>query len=173
MTTAAEPTTLDRLADDFWNEWLEHHPTIATALGDRRFDDHLEDESMGALDAWRGSLDAFDRRLAGLGEDADPVTRAALEDALIVERSFLDADLAAFNVDPMNGPQVDLLNIPSFQPIRSAAEADALLARWGAMPAYLDTAIENLRRGAAEGRLGVASAVHQGDGAAGRAARPP
>ncbi len=157
MTTAAEPTTLDQLADDFWNESLEHHPTFATAIGERRFDDRLEDESTEALDAWRGRLDTFDRRLAELGEDADPVTRAALEDALIVERFVMDADLSAFNVDPMNGPQVDLLNIPSFQPIRSAAEADALLSRWGAMPAYLDTAIENLRRGAAEGRLGVAT----------------
>ena len=156
MTTAAEPTTLDQLADDFWDECLEHHPTFATAIGDRRFDDRLEDESPETLDAWRGRLDAFDRRLAELGEDADPVTRAALEDALVVERFVMDADLAAFNIDPMNGPQVDLLNIPSFQPIRSAAEADALLARWAAMPAYLDTAIENLRRGAAEGRLGVA-----------------
>jgi uncharacterized protein (DUF885 family) len=157
VTAIAEPTTLDQLADDFWSEWLERHPTFATALGERRFDDRLEDESMDAADAWRGRLDGFDQQLAELPDDADPVTRAALADALIVERSFLDADLAAFNVDPMNGPQVDLLNSPSFQPIRSAAEADALLARWSAMPAYLDTAIENLRRGAAEGRLGVAT----------------
>ena len=157
MTAAAEPTTLDQLADDFWNEALEHHPTFATAIGDRRFDDRIEDESPAALDAWRGRLDVFDRQLAELGDDADPVTRAALEDALIVERFVMDADLVAFNVDPMNGPQVDLLNIPSYQPIRSAAEADALLARWAAMPGYLDTAIENLRRGAGEGRLGVAT----------------
>ncbi|HYI67207.1 MAG TPA: DUF885 domain-containing protein [Candidatus Limnocylindrales bacterium] len=157
MTAATEPTTLDQLAAEFWSAWLERHPTAATALGERRYDDRLEDESQAAGDAWRAQLDRFERSLGGLGEDADPVTRAALADALIVERSFLDADLGAFNVDPMNGPQVDLLNIPSFQPIRSASEADALLARWRAMSAYLDTAIENLRRGAAEGRFGVAT----------------
>lgn len=156
MTATAEPTTLDQLADDFWDAWLERHPTHATALGERRYDDRIEDESQEADDVWRATLDGFEARLRELGEDADPVTRAALADALIVERSFLDADLGAFNIDPMNGPQVDLLNIPSFQPIRSAAEADALVARWRAMPAYLDTAIVNLRRGAAEGRLGVA-----------------
>ena len=85
------------------------------------------------------------------------MTRAALRGRADRERFFLDADLAAFNVDPMDGPQVDLLNIPAYQPIRPAAEADALLARWRAMPAYLDPAIENLRRGAAEGRIGVAT----------------
>ena len=67
------------------------------------------------------------------------------------------ADLGAFNVDPMDGPQVELLNIPSYQPAGNAAEADALLARWRAMPAYLDRAGDDLRRGAAEGRIGVAT----------------
>ena len=114
MTAAAEPTALDQLADEFWNEWLERHPTHATALGERQYDDRLEDESPEAADAWRARLDAFEGTLSDIGDDADPVTRAALEDALIVERFFLDADLGAFNIDPMNGPQVDLLNIPSF-----------------------------------------------------------
>ena len=56
----------------------------------------------------------------------------------------------------MNGPQVELLNIASYQPIRSPEEADALLARWRAMGPYLDTAVEQLRAAAAEGRIGVA-----------------
>ena len=57
----------------------------------------------------------------------------------------------------MDGPQVALLNIPSFHAARDDAEAEALLARWSAMPAYLDTAVDALRRGAAEGRVGVAA----------------
>src|SRR5688500_5596962 len=56
----------------------------------------------------------------------------------------------------MDGPQVDLLNIPSYQPIRTPEEADALLARWRDMPRFLEQAGENLRRGMADGRIGVA-----------------
>ena len=157
-TSAPDPTTLDALAVEYWDAWLERHPAYATSLGERRLDHRLEDESPAAQDAWRAQLDAFGDRLEHLGEAAgDAVTRAALAEALITDRAFLDADLGAFNIDPMNGPQVELLNIPSYQPIRSAAEADALLARWQAMPAYLDQAIQNLRRGATEGRIGVAS----------------
>jgi uncharacterized protein (DUF885 family) len=155
VTAAAEPTTLDQLADDYWSAWLEHHPVFATAIGERRHDALLDDESPAGRDAWRAQLDTFERRLAE-SDDGDPVTRAALGEALISDRSFLDADLGAFSVDPMDGPQIELLSIPTLQPIRSAAEADALLARWRAMPDYLDRAIENLRRGAAEGRFGVA-----------------
>ena len=158
MTAATRSTTLGDLANDYWNARLERHPVYATALGDRRLDDRLDDESPNARDKWRSQLDEFESRLNGLShDDPDPVTRAALAEALIADRCFLDADLGGFNVDPMDGPQTDLLNIPSYQPIRSRAEADALLARWRAMPAYLDQAIENLRRGAVEGRVGVST----------------
>ena len=156
MTTATAPTALDQLADAYWEAYVRRHPTFATALGDRRFDDRLEDYSTEANDAWRARLDGFDRELAAVGDHGDPTTRAALADALRVNRAFLDADLAAFNVDPMNGPQVELLNIPAFQPVRSSAEADALLERWRDVPRFIDQAAADLRRGRAEGRVGVA-----------------
>ena len=155
MTTAAAPTALDRLSEAYWEAWLGRHPTFATAIGDRRFDDRLEDESSAARDAWRALLDGFERELADVGDDGDLTTRAALDDALGVDRAMLDADAPAFTVDPMNGPQVELLNIPSYQPLRSTREAAALLERWRAMPAYLDQAVADLRRGAAEGRTPV------------------
>lgn len=157
MTTATVPTALDRLADAYWEAYVRRHPTYATAIGDRRFDARLEDESSEAKAAWRALLDGFQRELADIGEDGDPTTRAALADALSADRAFLDADLNAFNVDPMNGPQVELLNIPAFQPIRSPAEADALLERWREIPRVLDQATADLRRGLADGRIGVAT----------------
>jgi uncharacterized protein (DUF885 family) len=156
VTTAANRTSLDQLAEDYWNAWLERHPTFATAIGERRFDDRLEDHSADARNAWRTQLDTFDRRLAEGPTDDEPVTHAALAEALKADRAFLDADLGAFTVDPMNGPQVELLNIPTYQPIRSNAEADALLARWRAMPAYIDLAADRLGEAAREGRIGVA-----------------
>jgi uncharacterized protein (DUF885 family) len=155
VTTATAETALDRLADAYWEAFLRRHPTFATTLGDRRFDDRLEDLSSEANDAWRALLDGFERQLTDIGEDGDPTTRAALADALHVDRAVLDADVDAFNVDPMNGPQVELLNIPSYQPIRSPAEADALVERWRDMPRYLDQAAADLRRGAADGRTAV------------------
>ncbi len=156
-------TELDRLAADYWTAYLERHPTYATAIGDRRFDDRMEDESPAAAHAWRAQLDTFEQRLAGLPDDAEPVTRAALGEAFTTDRANLDADVDAFNVDPMDGPQVHILNIPSYHAARNAAEADALLARWRAMPAYLDQAADNLRRGLADGRVGVAMLVRKVD----------
>jgi uncharacterized protein (DUF885 family) len=157
VTADEAPGDLEQLADDYWSAWLERHPVHATAIGDRRHDARLTDNSPAGRDAWRAQLDAFERRLDATRADAEPVTRAALAEALVSDRSFLDADLTAFSIDPMDGPQVDLLSIHSYQPIRSATEADALLERWRAMPAYLDQAIANLKDGAAAGRIGVAT----------------
>ena len=156
MTTAANPTALGELAADYWNAWLERHPVFATQLGDRRFDDRLADDSADARNAWRAQLDALGRRLEQADTQDDPLTHAALREALNADRAFLDADLGAFSVDPMDGPQVGLLDIPAYQPAGSPEEADALLARWRAMPAYLVLAADRLREGAAEGRIGVA-----------------
>jgi uncharacterized protein (DUF885 family) len=155
VTTAA-PTTLDQLSADYWTAWLERHPVFATAIGDRRFDDRLDDDSPAGREAWRTTLDGFERRLREADDGVEPITAAALREALMADRAFLDADLGSFSVDPINGPQVELLNIASYQPIRSPVEADAMLARWRAMGPYLDTAVEQLRAGAAEGRIGVA-----------------
>ncbi len=152
-------TELDRLAADYWDAFLERHPTYATAIGDHRFDARLEDESPAARDAWRAQLDDFESRLAAHEDGDDLITRAALSETLIADRGFLEGELGAFNVDPMNGPQVDLLNIPSYHSARSPSEADALLERWRAMPAYLDQAGDNLRQSLADGRVGVSTLV--------------
>lgn len=151
-------TALDRLAAEYWGAWLERHPTGATVLGDRRFDDRLPDESVAGRATWRAELDGLEARMRNLA-GGDPVTRAALAEALMASRAFLDADLGSFNIDPLDGPQVALLNIPSYQSVRSPEEERALVARWRAMPEYLDQAAQNLRAGAAGGRTGVEALV--------------
>ncbi len=156
MTT---PQQLDRLAADYWDAYLERNPTYATAIGDRRFDHALEDESPAATDAWRAALDGFEGRLAEIGPEGDPVTRAALAETLRTDRAVVDADMPAFSVDPMDGPQVHLLTIPAYHRARTDEEGAALLQRWRAMPGALDQAGENLRRGLADGRVAVAALV--------------
>jgi len=152
---------LDRLAADYWEAFLERHPTTATALGDRRFDDRLTDDSATGRAEWERRLDQLLERLATIEADADPVTHATLAEALRTDRAHLDADTGAFTVDPLDGIQVDLLNIPSYHVPRTPAEEEMLLDRWRAMPGAIDTAIERLRDGLASGRTGVATLLRK------------
>lgn len=158
-TAGAASETLDHLASDYWEAWLGIHPTYATALGERRFNDRLDDPSEAGRHAWRNALDGFAARLEALPaadlDSEDGVTQAALAEAIATDRAYLDADLEAFNVDAMAGPQVDLLNIPSFQPIDTDEDIRRLRDRWLAMAGYIDESGNALRRGLADGRVGV------------------
>jgi uncharacterized protein (DUF885 family) len=133
------------------------HPVYATALGDRRFDDRLRDNGPGALAAdatrltgWQEQTRAIDP--AGLSA-ADRVTHAALLEFVAIELDLIEAGMDAWSVDPLDGPQVAYLNVPSFQPVRTVAEGEALVARWREIGPWVDrltgTTRESLGRGVA------------------------
>jgi uncharacterized protein (DUF885 family) len=133
------------------------HPVYATALGDRRFDDRLRDNGPGALaadatrlHAWQDQTRAIDP--SGLSA-ADRVTHAALLDFVAIELDLIGAGMDAWSVDPLDGPQVAYLNVPSFQPVRTVAEGEALVARWREIGPWIDrltgTTRESLSRGVA------------------------
>src|SRR4029077_13076072 len=59
-------------------------------------------------------------------------------DFLGYEHDLVASGVEAWMVDPLDGPQVTFLNIPSFQPVRTAAQAEAMLERWRAMGPSID-----------------------------------
>ena len=147
--TLDSPSALADLAADAWEQVIAAQPVYATALGDRRFDDRLRANEPGALEREAARLADLTRKAeaidpAGLSE-ADRVTRSALIDFLGYEADLVAAGMEAWAVDPLDGPQVDFLNIPSFQPVRSADEANALLARWRAMGPSIDNLVVTTR----------------------------
>jgi len=160
-TPADEPgarsARLASLAAEIWDSQMAAHPVYATALGDRRFDDRLRDNGPGALAAdsrrlvaWQQQAEAIDP--AGL-PPADRITHSALRDFLGFELDLVEAGLDAWMVDPLDGPQVTYLNVPSFQPVRTVAEGEALVARWREIGPWVDrltgTTRDSRRRGVA------------------------
>ena len=156
--TAASPDAtapLAALAAEAWDSQMAAHPVYATALGDRRFDDRLRSNAPGAIaaDAARlGELAARARAIdpAALSA-ADRVTHSALLDFLGYELDLVRAGVDAWMVDPLDGPQVAYLNVPSFQSVGSVANGDALVARWRAIGPWVDRLIETSRAAMANG----------------------
>ncbi|HEY7132460.1 MAG TPA: DUF885 domain-containing protein [Candidatus Limnocylindrales bacterium] len=154
-SSTAPSAALEALAAEAWDGKMAAHPVYATALGDRRFDDRLAPNGPDAQAA-------EDRRLSGLLaraeafdpatlSDADQVTRDALVDFLSADLELVRSGLAAWGVDPLDGPQVDFLNIPAFQPVRDLREAEALAARWHEMGPWIDRLIGSSREHLADG----------------------
>ena len=152
---ASDAARLTTLAAAAWESQIAAHPVVATALGDRRFDDRLRANGPGAIAADEARLAALLSAAAEIDPEAlpidDQVTHAALVDFLQAELDLAVAGLDGWGVDPLDGPQVTYLNVPSFQPIRTAAEGEALVARWREIGPWIDRLTGTTRDALARG----------------------
>lgn len=106
-------TALNEIAGQFWEACLEADPFMATGIGAPGHDAELppiEPEQLHAIEARMR-----DQRAAAVTipvealSDDDRVTRQALLAAIDASVAFLQADPAAYTINPMGGPQVEFL----------------------------------------------------------------
>jgi uncharacterized protein (DUF885 family) len=163
--TAAASEELRSLADRFWEGYLAAYPTWATVIGDRRFDDRLEDVSQDAIAGRIRWLDGIADAAGALDPEAiDPierVTRQMLMDEARGQGDVLRTGMYEWTVDPLGGPTVSLLDLVDYQPIRTPAEGRALVARWRDIGRYLDQVRAGLREAADDGRTAVVTPVQR------------
>ncbi|HEX4898875.1 MAG TPA: DUF885 domain-containing protein, partial [Candidatus Limnocylindrales bacterium] len=161
MTTdlAASPASAELrvLADAFWEAYLRAHPTFATIMGDRRFDDRLEDLSPDARTTELAHLETtLDRAraidAAGL-DRRERVTRSMLIEEVEGQLGALRTRVDEWSLNPIEGPQSWLIDLVDYQPITTVAEGRAMVDRWRATGRHLDQAIEGLRRAMARGQV--------------------
>jgi len=144
---------------------MANEPLYATALGDRRFDGRLPDISPAGRSRIKEQYKDVLARCRALPEsglsEKDRLTRTAL---LVDSESMLDyysCDLEDWVVDPLQGLQVELMNVESYQPVRTIEEGRAMVARWRAIGPLIDQHVENLRNGARGGRIAVGAEVEK------------
>ena len=150
-SAAAAPATsgasarLAKLAADFWESQLQANPVGATSLGDRRYDDRLDDNTPAGIAKDEKRLEGFLQQARAIPESelsaADQLTRVSLINELESDLAQIGCHMEEWNVDPLAGPQVELFNIESYQPVRSFAEGQAMVKRWRAMGPYLDQVV--------------------------------
>jgi uncharacterized protein (DUF885 family) len=164
---AQDPTSaaLAALATEYWDTMLELAPLAATSLGDPRHDDRLDDPTPEGRAAARRRLAALlDRArsldLAALG-DQDRVTLSTMRDLLVGDIAGLDTGVGEWNVNPLDGLPVTLLNVPDYQRLQSPGDGRSMVARWRAMGPYIDAQVANLRRTLGEGRVATRAPVER------------
>ncbi len=154
---------LAALAQRYWDATLAYSPTLATYVGDRRFDSRLDDRSDAARDEHRRELTEIREAVAAIPLDAlqgeDRISRSSLIEQTIRDQSEIDADLRAWTVDPLGGPQLDVLGYEALQPVRTPAEGRAMVERWRATGWWFDQHIERLRASIRAGRIPVHTPV--------------
>jgi uncharacterized protein (DUF885 family) len=149
-------STVDQLADGFWERFLELSPISATIYGDTRYDDRLPDPGPeGRAKARRLAEDMRSAAEAipdeGLGIE-DRITRDMLRviaDIFLAENDMRLDTLSV--VDQMNGPQTMLPQLCQFQIADTPERFEAFSARLRAYPAYMAANAELVREGLASG----------------------
>ena len=181
MTEPASARPVDALAATYWDAFLETNPLFATTLGDPRFDGRLPDPTPDGQAAARARYAAILAQAERLDADdpawrdgpGDAITLSSLREGLGADLTFIDSGLLAWNVDPLDGIPVQLLQAGEYQPASNPAQAAAMLERWRAMPAYTDAHAATLRRSLADGLVACTRPRGPGGGHPGRAARAP
>ena len=164
-TTTAGGEALRSLADRFWDDYLAAYPTWATVIGDRRFDDRLENVSPTAILGRKRWLDQVAQAAAGIdGNGLSPterVTRQMLVDEASGQADALRTGMHDWTVDPLGGPTVSLLDLVEYQTVATPEEGAVMVTRWREIGPYLDQLGENLRRAKGEGRVAVRNPVER------------
>lgn len=145
------------LADAFLNAFFDRNPEVATLYGvPGRHHDALTDNSLAALRAWEAREDGWLNDLRQI--DAATIHDASLRATYAITRQVLEGSVAKrvcrdelWPVSQMTGWQVNFGYLVTIQPVGSEESRKQALARWGRLPKYLDTEMDNLREGVKAG----------------------
>ena len=154
---------LARVVSDAWRAWLIAHPFEATELGD--FGTLGSIPILNDEERQRRSeeLGIFASRLNQIGDSelspADRLTKAMQLEAVRNEQDLLGLRLDFWQVDPLFGPHIRILNLTKSQPVATAEQRRLLLKRWNQLDSYLRRIGDNLLRGAQEGKLANRTAI--------------
>ena len=149
-------TAVNVIADRFWEGLLRESPTTATAYGDERYDDLLDDPSPAGRAAARALRERTLAEIAELSPDGLPVEERITRDMMQVvcelgiELADARMDLLAA-VDQMSGPQTILPQMVQFQRADTPERLDRLVARLEAYGPFMDAYVGLLAEGRASG----------------------
>ena len=154
---------LAKLCDEYWQGYLRLNPVDATAIGDRRYDDKLDDNSAAGMakeTRWLEGLRARARAFPIKGLDAgDRLNRSALVEELENQLAVRSCHFERWNIDPLNGPQVSFMNLPDYTVITTPVDAAHYVTRCRAMGGYFANHIANLAGGLPAGLVANQEAV--------------
>jgi uncharacterized protein (DUF885 family) len=153
------------LSQRLWDTALEANPTVATMLGDHRWDDQVEDLSRGAEDRLIEQLEQFATEAERIDPDTldrtDRVTRRSLISEATSHADQLRNRTLEYGVDPMLGIHMHLVNFIPQLTLQTPENADAMVAKASKAGRVFDQAIERLRQGIGNDRTPPAILVEK------------
>jgi uncharacterized protein (DUF885 family) len=149
--TAARIATQNALFEEQYQADLKTHPERATAVGDYRYNDQLEDFSPAAYQRQEAADQSFLSRLnaistAGFPEQ-DKLSHEVMQRSLMQRVTNFKFKEYEMPVNHMEGPQTRFADMPLAVPLDSVKHYEDYIARLHQIPRALDQSEEVLRAG--------------------------
>jgi uncharacterized protein (DUF885 family) len=140
-----------KLLNDEWEYELSAHPEMATALGDNRFNNRLDDHSP----QFYQSDEQQDRKFLARAESINAIglsSQDALSLKLLLRMLRQDIEGAQFKpwempVNQMDGPHLSLTELVNLTPFNNTQDYANYLSRLHQIPRLFDQVTANMRQG--------------------------
>ncbi len=153
---AERAQALDSLFAEMWQERLEHNPEFATAIGDKRYNDRLNNYTAAAYNEELERGTAYLARLSAINTDGLS-EQAQLSKELMLRRLIEQQQEAVFKpwempVNQFDGIQVDLPQLQTLAPFTTVKDYEDYIARMRAVPVAFQQVTDSIEAGIADGR---------------------
>jgi uncharacterized protein (DUF885 family) len=139
------------LFEEYYQAELKAHPERATAYGDYRYNDRLDEYSLAALRGMHAADRAFLARLQAIPTDGfseqDVLSHEVLSSTLQQRIANYDFKEYEMPVNQMDGPQLRLADLPLAVPFDSVKQYEDYIARLHQIPRVFTQTEEVLRVG--------------------------
>ncbi len=162
---AAGSEALAKLCDSYWQGQLQASPTWATQLGDKRYDDRLDDNTPAGISKDQKRLEGVLAAANAIDpnplSEHDRLVRTALIASIQRQLDTISCHMEDWVVDPLGGPQVWFMSLADYTQIDTPQDGANYVKRVGAMGRYLDAHIANLTAGLAKSRTATWDGVRK------------
>jgi uncharacterized protein (DUF885 family) len=126
------------LFEEYFEAELKNHPERATAIGDYRYNDRLDDYSLAAIERQHASDEGYLARLNAISTDGfadqDSLSHEVLVRALRQRNANFGFKEYEMPVNQMDGPHLRLADIPLAVPLDSVKHYEDYIARLHQIP---------------------------------------
>ncbi len=141
----------NQLFEEYYQAGLKAHPQRATAYGDYRYNDRLDDYSLAAINSEHASDQAFLERLEAIRttgfSERDMLSHEVLRSTLRQQMADYGFKEYEMPVNQMDGPQLRLADLPLAVPFDSVKQYEDYIARLHQIPRVFTQTEEVLRAG--------------------------
>ena len=156
-TVEANRKALNDLFEEYWQASLEHSPEFASALGDKRYNDRIDDYSVKAENAWLEREENFMMRLAAI-DPAGFTGQEKISRELLLRQFADNAEAAGFKewempLNQMGGVYTNYPQLAAELSFTTVQDYDDWIARLHLIPKAFDQVSTNMSIGMDDHRV--------------------